>query len=58
MSEAKLNHLLSESRNFGCEYQDALSNHLPMALIALNRINASDDQQWELNFFRLREIYL
>jgi hypothetical protein len=44
MSEAKLNHLLSESRNFGCEYQDALSNHLPMALIALNRIGASDDQ--------------
>lgn len=37
-----LDDLLKESRHFAAEYGDQLSNHLPMALIALERLGASD----------------
>lgn len=37
------NHLV-QSREFAAEYDDELSNHLPMALFALGQIGASDDQ--------------
>lgn len=37
-------HCLLESQAFSCEYGNALSNHLPMALIALQRIGATADQ--------------
>jgi hypothetical protein len=35
---------LQESRKYSAEYNDKLSNHLPMALIALDRIGASSEQ--------------
>ncbi len=41
---AVLAELLHKSREFGCEYSTHLSNHLPMALIALDRLGGSDDQ--------------
>jgi hypothetical protein len=40
LSKNYLNQLLIEARKFGCEYENGLSNHLPMALIALDRIGA------------------
>lgn len=39
-----LKQLLIQSRDFAAKYEDALSNHLPMTLYALNRIGASEDQ--------------
>jgi hypothetical protein len=39
-----LNDLLSESKRFSAEYGRQLSNHLPMALIALDRLGASEEQ--------------
>lgn len=44
MSEKDLNYFLEKSRVYGCEYNDYLSSHLPMALIALHRIGASKEQ--------------
>jgi hypothetical protein len=37
-----LEQLLSEGRRFGPEYADGLSNHRPMALLALHRLGADD----------------
>jgi len=34
--------LVQRASHFGAEYQEGLSNHLPMALFALNRLGASD----------------
>jgi len=39
-----LNDLLTESKKFSTEYGRQLSNHLPMALIALDRLGASEEQ--------------
>jgi hypothetical protein len=39
-----LNRLLEKSRSYGPQYGNGLSNHLPMALVALHSIGASDSQ--------------
>ena len=40
----QLNRLLDDGLQFDAEYDDGLTNHLPMALIALHRLGASDDR--------------
>lgn len=44
MSKDQLNALLHEGRLYGAEYQQGLSNHFPMALIALRGLGASDQR--------------
>jgi hypothetical protein len=39
-----LQHLLLDSQKFGCEYANSLSSHLPMALIALQKLGATSDE--------------
>lgn len=39
-----LDQLLIQSRRFSAEYDDALSNHLPMTLYALVQLGATDEQ--------------
>lgn len=46
-SEQILKELLMRSQEFGCEYENGLSSHLPMALVALQRIGASGQQLTE-----------
>jgi hypothetical protein len=41
MSDQALRELLGEGHAYSCEYADELSNHLPMALIALHRLGAN-----------------
>lgn len=44
MSEAVLRELLDTGRRYAPEYTGALSNHLPMALVALQRLGADDER--------------
>ena len=39
-----LDEMLSKARRYGAEYKGGLSNHLPMALIALDRLGADDQR--------------
>ncbi len=39
-----LKQLLIQSRKFAAEYDEALSNHLPMTLYALTQLGATDEQ--------------
>jgi questin oxidase-like protein len=43
-SEAELDRLLTKGRAFSAEYHPFLANHLPMMLVALHRLNASDER--------------
>ena len=38
------NKLIIQSQDFSTEYGDELSNHLPMALFALHKVGASENQ--------------
>lgn len=44
MSQAVLHELLTTGRRYAPEYTGALSNHLPMALVALHRLGADGEQ--------------
>src|SRR5436190_5184870 len=48
-SERELDRLMAEGRQFSAEYPQFLANHLPMVLVALQRLGAGDD--------RLREFF-
>ena len=49
MSQAVLHELLTTGQRYAPEYRGGLSNHLPMALVALHALGADDD--------RLREFF-
>ena len=48
--------LLKESQQFSSEYDENLSNHLPMALWALKRIGGNEEQL--LNFYQKNSSHL
>jgi len=48
--------LLVESGRFGAVYADGMSNHFPMALLALHRLGASDDRLREFASFYQRRL--
>lgn len=50
--------LLAESRKFSATYGNDLSNHLPMALLALHRLGASDQRLREFATFYQRRLRL
>src|SRR5258706_13633693 len=43
-SEAELDRLLAEGRAFSAEFPLFLANHLPMVIVALHRLGASDER--------------
>jgi hypothetical protein len=49
MSTHQLETLISEGRQYGAEYQGGLSSHLPMSLIALHQLGASDSRLVEFH---------
>jgi hypothetical protein len=53
-SEAELGRLLDEGRRFSAEFPFYLANHLPMILVALHRMGASDERLGEY-FVRYRD---
>ena len=48
--------LLDDARQFGSRYGGGLSNHLPMALLALDRLGASDERLREFAAFYARRL--
>jgi hypothetical protein len=46
-SETELERLLAEGRRFSAEFPFYLANHLPMILVALHRMGASDERLGE-----------
>jgi hypothetical protein len=53
-SETELERLLAEGRRFSAEFPFYLANHLPMILVALHRMGASDERLGEY-FVRYRD---
>src|SRR3954452_1612440 len=53
-SEAELDRLLGEGRQFSAEFPQFLANHLPMVIVALHRLGASDARLGEFfEFYRV-----
>jgi hypothetical protein len=50
--------LLANSRRFSASYANGMANHLAMALVALNRLGASDDRLREFASFYQRHLRL
>src|SRR5258708_38342252 len=56
VATSTLHSLLADSRRFSASYANGMANHLAMALVALDRLGASDDPLREFPAFYQRQL--